>query len=101
MYNRNNFDVSKYFIVGPENTLDRNVEKIIEAVIEEGFTFIQIRSKVASARELIDLCVKTSDIIKKLNKEDQVSLVVNDRLDIVLAARELGAKVDGLSLIHI
>lgn len=96
MYNRNNFDVSKYFIVGPENTLDRNVEKIIEAVIEEGFTFIQIRSKVASARELIDLCVKTSDIIKKLNKEDQVSLVVNDRLDIVLAARELGAKVDGI-----
>lgn len=96
MYNRNNFDVSKYFIVGPENTLDRNVEKIIEAVIEAGFTFIQIRSKVASARELIDLCVKTSDIIKKLNKEDQVSLVVNDRLDIVLAARELGAKVDGI-----
>lgn len=96
MYNRNNFDLGKYFIIGPENTLGRDVREIIKAVIEEGFTFIQLRSKTASAREMIDLCVKTSDIIKKLNKEDEVSLVVNDRLDIILAARERGAKVDGI-----
>lgn len=96
MYNRNNFDLSKYFIIGPENTLGRDVISILKDVIEEGFTFIQLRSKEATAREMIDLCIKTSDLIKELGKEDEVALVVNDRLDVVLAAREEGAKVDGI-----
>ena len=96
MYNRNNFKLSKYFIIGPENTLGRDVLSILKDVIEEGFTFIQLRSKIASAREIIDLCLKTSDLIKELGKEDEVSLVVNDRLDVILAAREMGAKVDGI-----
>ncbi len=96
MYNRDNFDLSKYFIVGPENTLGRDVVGIIKDVIESGFTFIQLRSKTATARKMIDLCVKTSDIIKQINKEDEVSLVVDDRLDVILAAREEGAKVDGI-----
>ncbi|WP_297281347.1 thiamine phosphate synthase [uncultured Anaerococcus sp.] len=96
MYNRKNFDLSKYFIVGPENTLGRDVVQILKDVIEAGFTFIQLRSKTASARQMIELCVKTSDLIKELNKEDEVSLVVDDRLDVILAAREEGAKVDGI-----
>ena len=96
MYNRKNFKLSKYFIIGPENTLGRDVLSILKDVIEEGFTFIQLRSKIASAREIIDLCLKTSDLIKELGKEDEVSLVVNDRLDVILAAREMGAKVDGI-----
>ncbi len=96
MYNRDNFSVSKYFIVGPENTLDRDVTQMIKDVVESGFSFIQIRSKVATAREMIKLCIEASDVIKKLNKQDEVTLVVNDRLDVILAAREKGAKVDGI-----
>lgn len=96
MYNRDKFSVSKYFIVGPENTLDRDVTQMIKDVVESGFSFIQIRSKVATAREMIKLCIEASDVIKKLNKQDEVTLVVNDRLDVILAAREKGAKVDGI-----
>lgn len=96
MYNRENFSVSKYFIVGPENTLDRDVTQMIKDVVESGFSFIQIRSKVATAREMIKLCTQSSDVIKKLKKQDEVTLVVNDRLDVILAAREKGAKVDGI-----
>lgn len=93
---RKNFDLSTYFVLGPENTKGRSVASIIRDVLEAGFTFIQIRSKVASARELIELTVETSEIIKNLKLSDKVTLVVNDRLDIVLAARKQGAKVDGI-----
>lgn len=96
MINRQNFDLSSYFVVGPENTKGRPANLIIKDVVEAGFTFIQIRSKLASARELISLTVEASDIIKSLGRSDEVALVVNDRLDVVLAARKAGAKVDGI-----
>lgn len=96
MINRKNFDISSYFVVGPENTKNKPVSSIIKAAINSGFTFIQIRSKVASAKELIDLTIETSNIIESFNLSNKVTLVVNDRLDIILAARRMGAKVDGI-----
>lgn len=96
MINRQNFDLSSYFVVGPENTKGRPAGPIIKDAVEAGFTFIQIRSKLASAKELINLTVEASYIIKSLGKSNKVALVVNDRLDIVLAARKEGAKVDGI-----
>lgn len=93
---RDKFDISAYLVIGPENTMGRPVLPIIKDAIESGFTFIQIRSKTASAVELIDLTCRASDLIKSLGKEKEVSLVVDDRLDVVLAARKLGAKVDGI-----
>lgn len=85
-----------YLVIGPENTKGKPVQTIIKDAIKEGFTFVQIRSKLASAKELIKLTVEASHIIKDLGKSEQVTLVVNDRLDIILAARNLGAKVDGI-----
>lgn len=93
---RKNFDLSKYFVVGPENTLGRSVKAMVKDAVAVGFTTIQIRSKVASARELIQLTADAADAIAELEKENEVTLVVNDRLDIVLAAREQGIKVDGI-----
>ena len=54
------------------------VIEIIKDAIRAGFTFIQIRSKEASARELIDLCVRTSDLRDQMGKRDQVALDVNE-----------------------
>lgn len=96
MNNKKQMDISAYFIVGPENTKSRPVAPIIREAIKGGFTFIQIRSKTASAKDLIELTVEASEVIKNLGKENEVSLVVNDRLDVILAAREAGAKVDGI-----
>lgn len=96
MYIRENLDISAYFVVGPENTKGRPVSQIIQAVVDAGFTCIQIRSKEASALEMIELCRETADIIEKAGKSDTVALVVDDRLDVVLAARKQGIKVDGI-----
>ena len=85
---RKNLDISAYLVVGPENTLGRPVADIIRAAVENGFTCLQIRSKTASARELIALCREAADVLRELGKSDEVVLLVNDRLDVALAARE-------------
>lgn len=89
-------DVSAYFVVGPENTNGREVAPIIKDVIDAGFTCIQIRSKIASARELIQLTKEAAEVIAESGRRDEVTLLVDDRLDVVLAAREQGIKVDGI-----
>lgn len=93
---RKNLDISAYLVVGPENTKGMPVATIIKDAIEAGFTCVQIRSKVASARELIELTRQASDVISEADKADEVALLVDDRLDVILAARKQGIKVDGI-----
>jgi thiamine-phosphate diphosphorylase len=93
---RKNLDISAYFVVGPENTKGRPVSQIIAAVVEAGFTCLQIRSKTASASEMIELAREAAAILAKFGRSDQVALLVDDRLDVVLAARKQGIKVDGI-----
>lgn len=91
-------DISAYLVVGPENTKGRSVSAIIKDAVNAGFTCIQIRSKVASARELIQLTRQAAEFIEEVGKSQEVTLLVNDRLDVVLAARKLGIKVDGIHI---
>ncbi|SEK78826.1 thiamine-phosphate diphosphorylase [Carnobacterium iners] len=93
---RKRVDISAYLVIGPENTKGRSVGIIIKEAVEAGFTFVQVRSKVASARELIQLTREAADAIAEVGKSHYVALVVNDRLDVILAARKEGIKVDGI-----
>ncbi len=93
---REKLDISAYFVVGPENTKGRPVVQIIKNAVEAGFTCVQVRSKVASAREMIELTRQASNVIAEAGKSDKVALLVDDRLDVVLAARKQGIKVDGI-----
>ncbi|MDR3191148.1 MAG: thiamine phosphate synthase [Lactobacillaceae bacterium] len=95
---RTNFDLSAYLVLGPENTLGRPVREVIRAALAGGVTFVQIRSKVASAKDLIAYTAEAAAEIAATGLSDQVALVVDDRLDVVLAAREQGVKVDGLHI---
>lgn len=90
------FDLKAYLVIGGENTLNRPVEDIVKQAVDAGFTMAQIRSKVMSAREIIECTRKVAEAIK--NSVNNASLIINDRLDIYLAAKELGIKVDGLHL---
>jgi len=91
-------DISAYFVVGPENTKGRPVVQIVKDAIDAGFTCLQIRSKIASALELIQLTKQVSSLIENKGKSDKVSLLIDDRLDVVLAARKMGIKVDGIHI---
>lgn len=93
------FSLSKYFIVGPENVSGKengNIQKVVHEVLQAGFTFLQIRSKVASARELIECVRLASEEILKI--KSSASLVINDRLDVALACRMQGIKLDGIHI---
>ena len=93
---RRKFDLSAYLVIGPENTSGRPVARVIAEAVRAGFTYVQIRAKGADAREMIELTRAAADVIAAQGKSDAVSLVMNDRLDCVLAAREQGIKVDGV-----
>ncbi|SJL83354.1 thiamine phosphate synthase [Vibrio palustris] len=93
---RTKLDLSAYLVVGPENTLGRPVADIVAQALSAGFTCVQIRSKNASARELITLTRQVSEVIALAEKSNTVALLVDDRLDVVLAARQQGIKVDGI-----
>ncbi len=96
MNRRSNVDISAYHVVGPENTRGRPVADIVRAVVAAGFTCVQIRSKTASASELITITGEAADVIARAGQTDKVTLLVDDRLDVVLAARKAGIKVDGI-----
>ncbi len=93
---RNKLDISAYLVIGPENTLGRPVAQVVKQAISAGFTCVQIRSKECSARDLIRYTAEAAQIIAEAGKSEEVALLVDDRLDVVLAAREQGVKVDGI-----
>lgn len=93
---RRNLDISAYLVVGPENTEGRPVGDVVAQALRAGFTCVQIRSKECSARDLIAYTIDAADVIAAAGKSESVALLVDDRLDVALAAREAGAKVDGV-----
>ncbi|MCH5276305.1 MAG: thiamine phosphate synthase [Desulfovibrionaceae bacterium] len=93
---REALDISAYLVVGPENTQGRPVRDIVRAALRAEFTCVQIRSKEASAREMIDLLRGAAEEIAAAGASERVALLADDRLDVVLAARNLGVKVDGV-----
>lgn len=93
---RDNLDISAYLVLGPENTLGRPVADVVAQALAAGFTCVQVRSKVAGARELVACTREVARVIAEAGRSDEVALLVDDRLDVVLAAREEGVKVDGV-----
>ena len=89
---RDHLDISAYLVVGPENTMGRPVSDIVRAAVQAGFTCVQIRSKTASARELIALTGQAAAVLAEEGCSERAALLVDDRLDVVLAARKQGTK---------
>ena len=69
---RDNLDISAYLVLGPENTLGRPVGDVVAQALDAGFTCIQVRSKVASAREIIALTGDAAQAIAQAGKNGQV-----------------------------
>ncbi len=63
---RDNLDISAYLVLGPENTLGRPVGDVVAQALDAGFTCIQVRSKVASAREIIALTATPRRLSQRL-----------------------------------
>lgn len=88
------FSLKAYLVVGEENTNGRPVESVVKDAVDAGFTMVQIRSKTLSARGIIEELEKSAKAIA--SSENNASLIVNDRLDVFLAAKDMGIAIDGL-----
>lgn len=93
---RDSLNISAYLVLGPENTLDRPVGDIVAQALDAGFTIVQVRSKALGARDLMACAAEAARAIAAAGKQDAVPLLIDDRLDVALAAREAGIKVDGV-----
>lgn len=93
---RSKLDLSAYLVIGPENTLGRPLTDIVMAALDAGFSCIQLRSKTATAKDLIKDACAISQLIADHPQGQRVSFLINDRLDVALAAREFGAKIHGI-----
>ena len=52
---RDSFDLSAYFVVGPEDCKGRPLTDVVDQALHGGATFIQLRAKEADASELTDM----------------------------------------------
>lgn len=71
---------------------DRLVD-VVDAAAGAGVDVVQLRAKSVSARELLRQAVTMSDVIDR-----RCLLLINDRVDVAVAARDAGARVDGVHL---
>jgi thiamine-phosphate pyrophosphorylase len=70
-----------------------HVVDVVDAAASSGVSVVQFRDKTATGRDLFDRVTALSDVIA-----GRVMFVVDDRVDVVLAARAAGARVDGVHL---
>ncbi|MCJ1715346.1 thiamine phosphate synthase [Curtobacterium sp. VKM Ac-2922] len=89
------WDVGVYLVT--DGTLcDRHghgVLAVVRAAVRAGVRIVQVRDKDASARDLLALTAAVADAVG-----DTARVVVDDRLDVVLAARHAGHRVAGVHL---
>lgn len=89
-------DPSCYLVIGPENCARRPFAHVLRQALDAGFTCVQLRSKESSARECMELLELAARTIEQTGAQKRVTLLMNDRVDVALAARMAGVKVDGV-----
>ncbi|MBM7411304.1 hydroxymethylpyrimidine kinase/phosphomethylpyrimidine kinase/thiamine-phosphate diphosphorylase [Clavibacter michiganensis] len=93
-------DLSVYLVTDPALCGERGVPAVVAAAVAGGATAVQIRDKHASAAELLVTVVAAADAIDAHAAAHPTAprplLLVDDRVDVVLAALARGVRVDGV-----
>lgn len=89
--NRRDFDPTLYLVTDMALCGARGVAETARQAVEGGVTCVQVRSKDSSTAEFLALVVEVADAVG-----DLVPVIVDDRVDIYLAAKLQGAAVHGV-----
>jgi thiamine-phosphate pyrophosphorylase len=76
------FDASLYLVTDRLLARGRPVESIVEQAVKGGVSMVQLREKDCPIPEFVDLAIR----LKKLLNPLGIPLIINDRLDVVLAS---------------
>lgn len=79
---RPHFDLSLYLVAGAPVAGARGLFETVREAVSGGVTMVQIRDPRAATRRLVE----ETYALKKLLQPQNVALIVNDRVDVVLAA---------------
>ena len=88
-----NADLSLYLVTDVALCGDRGVVETVGQAVEGGVRVVQLRDKSATDADVVAQLIELSRVI-----DGRALLVVDDRVDAALAAREKGARVDGVHL---
>lgn len=80
--NKEQIDYTLYFVTDRELMSCATVEESVERAIAGGASVVQLREKSCGSREFYELALR----VKKITLAHGVPLIINDRLDICLAA---------------
>ncbi len=75
-------DLSLYLITDSNGIGDKDFYGIVERAVSSGVTMVQLREKTLSSREFYNRALR----LKRICGAAGVSLIINDRIDIALAA---------------
>ena len=73
----------------------RSVADTVADAVRAGVRSVQVRAKDASGAAFLDEVTAVAAAIAGVPGSDKVVLIVNDRVDVALAARAAGVRVDG------
>lgn len=86
-------DLSLYLVTDSAQAAaaGHSIVDVVRLAVAGGVSAVQVRAKDASGREFLDTVLRVADVLP-----DSVGLVVNDRVDVFLAARAAGRRVSGV-----
>jgi len=82
-------DLSLYLVTDRTLAKGRNIDFIVKEAVKGGVTMVQLREKEAFTLEFLQL----AQLLKKILQQYNVPLIINDRLDIVLASNADGLHI--------
>ncbi len=86
---RRRFDPTLYLVTDPGLARGRPLAEVVAAAVSGGVTLVQLRDKAAGGRALLE----QARALKALLDPLRVQLIVNDRVDVAVAAGAAGCHV--------
>ena len=86
-------DPGVYLVADSASTAGRPLEEVVAAAVAGGVRVIQLRCKDMPAARFLEVVRKCA-----VHTEGHADLLVNDRVDVFLAARAAGASVQGVHI---
>jgi thiamine-phosphate pyrophosphorylase len=84
-----------YYITDRTQIKNSTIESVISAVVAAGVDWVQIREKDLSARALLAV---TENALESARRQGRTRIMVNDRLDVVMAAHAHGVHLGTRSM---
>ena len=83
---QNKRDMRIYLVTDEGLLLGKDLYRTVEAAVKGGVSMVQIREKESSTREFIERAIRLKEVLTPYG----VPLIINDRVDVALAAMLMG-----------